>query len=882
MDANGARHYLLAAAAHWPARSHVRWDGGCRALCLASERTLPAPANPTAHEVAARQALQQVPRAVDAEGVVCTWWPAANAIVVHSYLPTTAIALVLPDTPTDLAIGADGVLYVALPGRVLLHDLRQRWQNVTVEAAGFEPWRLCCDPAGGAWVLERNSGHLARLTGYPLRSQTPQPDDYAPHVFRPDPENCCAPTLRVLTEPAWPGTERPIALACDAQAGLLLMSWNASGVTRLRRWDAVRELLEAPVLLEGATFAYSVTWLDAQRVAIRLPGHTDAPAFAPDFTAARCLPLGEIFPLAADAVAAPFAHCAGGTAHYPVRNDAAEPLLPLSLPNLARQGSAANFEIAGETLQAHLIDSGTPATVWHRIYAEANIPPHCGFVLWLATSNDLAPPPEADLEVWHAHAFGRDIQALDASARAAHVPQAVWERAPSELPAHPGLAAWRPEPGVRGLFSVLIQKPQVRVRTLRGRYLWVRVVLHGDGRASPEIVALRAWADRFSYAEKYLPRVYRESLFGEAANVPGELIERIDESHAEALEAGGIVAGALAERLRAAGLEFGAAAQIIRERADSSWRIVDGSSARQWRLRREDWAVGVYRPQASRADFLERTLATFEGVLTQLEDRIANAHLHTVPSAVPEEHLDWLAAWSGVAFDPALPAQRRRDWLAHAAELARWHGTRHGLALALDLATDRAVSGGEIIIIEDFRLRRILATLLGVDLADEHDPLLPGLQQSGNSVVGDTLVLGDTERAELLALFREEATSAAEDQAIADFYGRLAHRATVLVHREVEAQDFNLIRRIVQLEAPAHVDTRVVAATWPFMVGVASLIGVDSYLARPLKPRPVRVQVSSVGLGDYVLGPGSLDPRLRGAAAPPIDTSGGAPPPANP
>jgi hypothetical protein len=165
-----------------------------------------------------------------------------------------------------------------------------------------------------------------------------------------------------------------------------------------------------------------------------------------------------------------------------------------------------------------------------------------------------------------------------------------------------------------------------------------------------------------------------------------------------------------------------------------------------------------------------------------------------------------------------------------------------------------------------------------VDLADEADPLLPGLQQSGNSIVGDTLVLGDTQRAELLALFGEQATSAAADRAIVDFHARLAHRATVLVHREVEAQDFALIRRIVQLEAPAHVDTRVVAATWPFMVGVASLIGVDSYLARPPAPRPVRLQQSSLGLGDYVLGPSSLDPRLRGAAAAPVDTGALLPP----
>ena len=185
------------------------------------------------------------------------------------------------------------------------------------------------------------------------------------------------------------------------------------------------------------------------------------------------------------------------------------------------------------------------------------------------------------------------------------------------------------------------------------------------------------------------------------------------------------------------------------------------------------------------------------------------------------------------------------------------------------MATGGGVSGGEVVVLEDFRLRRLLATLLGVDLADEDDPLLPGLQVSGNSVVGDTLVLGDQARAELMALYREEATSETEDQAIADFYGRLAHRATVLVHREVDEVDIGLIRRIVALESPAHVQVRVATASWPFMVGVASLVGVDTYLARAVPPRPVRVQRSVLGGGDFVLGPTTLDPRLRGEAAPP-------------
>ena len=133
--------------------------------------------------------------------------------------------------------------------------------------------------------------------------------------------------------------------------------------------------------------------------------------------------------------------------------------------------------------------------------------------------------------------------------------------------------------------------------------------------------------------------------------------------------------------------------------------------------------------------------------------------------------------------------------------------------------------GGEIVLLEHFRLRRLLATLLGVDLAEENDPLLPGLHQSGNSIVGDTLILSDTETVELLALFREEVATAAENAAVIEFLGRLAHRATVLVHQTVTPQDLGLIRRIAELEAPAHVEVRVATATWPLLVGIASLVG---------------------------------------------------------
>ncbi|MGE0348873.1 phage tail protein [Hydrogenophaga sp.] len=871
MDANGSRFWSLQAAAHWPtlgmAGTHLRWHAGCRALRLASERELEPPPDLAANEAAARLALQAVPRALDAHGAVASWHAASGAIVVRSHLPDAAVALPLPEAPTDLCVSADGVLCVALPGRVLMHDLRQRWAAVEVREPGFAPWRLAAHPGGGAWVLERGSGRLARLRGLPLPATTPRPNDYAPDVFRPDPENCREPALRIVS-PGWSGVALPLALACHAQGGLLLMGWNTPGQTWVRAWDEATHSAGPMRLLRGAMHACAITWLDATRFALRLPGRADAPAFAWDADGTGELPaLGEIFPLAADRREAPFVHRVDGVAHYPVRGDAAEPLWPLALPNLAREGHAASFRVDGEQLRARLIDSGTPATVWHRVFLEAHIPPACGVLVWLAATNDPEPPAPEQLDAWHPHAFGRDVRALSAAARAPHVPLAAWERAPSELPAHPGLAGWSPEPGLRGLFGVLVQNARTRVRQLAGRYLWVRLELHGDGRASPEVVALRAWASRFSYAEQYLPRIYRETLFGEEAQVPGEHIDSVDEGYAAFLDMGGEADPSLLERLARGGIEVGEGARVDVERAGRRWLLRDSTSPRSWRLVLKGHAIGVYRPQATPADFLARSLANFEGVLTPLEDRVASAHLLTDPASTPAAHLDWLAGWVGIAFDPALPEARRRAWLRAAPELARWHGTRRGLALALDLATGGAVSGGEIVVLEDFRLRRVLATLLGVDLADEADPLLPGLQVSGNSVVGDTLVLGDQERAELMALYREEATSAAEDRRIAAFHGQLAHRATVLVHRAFEAVDLGIVRRIAAIESPAHVDVRVVTASWPFMVGIASLVGVDTYLARAVPPRPARVQHSVLGMGDVVHGPSTLDPRLRGEAA---------------
>jgi phage tail-like protein len=269
--------------------------------------------------------------------------------------------------------------------------------------------------------------------------------------------------------------------------------------------------------------------------------------------------------------------------------------------------------------------------------------------------------------------------------------------------------------------------------------------------------------------------------------------------------------------------------------------------------------------RSTRADFLERFLDNLEGILTPIEDRIASSYLLTDPRTTNEDALEWLGSWIGVAFDPAYPQERRRRLIEQSPELYRKRGTLDGLKLALDIATGGGVSGGEIVVLEDYRLRRTFATILGADLADEDDPLLGGLAVSGNSFVGDTLFLGDENKKEFLALFSADLTESREEEdAIKFLFDSLAHRVTVLVHQEVEPQDLGLIRRVVGMETPAHVIASVLTASFPFMVGMASLVGVDTYLADKPRPQAVRVGGSHLGVRDIIQRPPSLDPRLEG------------------
>lgn len=804
MDANGLRFWMISDNNQWNLLEKIppaQYDFERLSLRLASERdirNLPG-SEPSGSdfESIARSRIESVPQARDAYDTRAFFDAASQMIVATGAVPEQVPIYIPPSDAavTSLVMGYDGVLYMAVGGRVVMQDRRDRWDAVTLEAAGFSAWRLAAAPGGGVWALDRDNRKLAIVWGLPLPTRPYGP--YAAGTFRPCKENPDPPRMTVLAAATLASGEEPVAIACSAEGRLAVLIWfNATGDAGIRcltENDSLAPLVE----LVGARHPYSLAWVSADRVAVLLPDFdTEAPVFSIAEGVRQVKPVGDLYPLR-DYGKGPFLNGLDLPPHYPTRKEEVSksdpskkdlildsaPLFHLSLPSFAVRGKASNKSP---------IDSQSNQTVWHRIYLEADIPANCGIKVFVATSDDGKAPAETETDTWYEHRFGE----MFSGDGGASIPRGAWMSMSSEIPFHQGLLRCEIKKNRTGLFTALIQRSNRRVRTLRGRYLHTIVELFGDERATPELAALRVYASRFSYLNRYLPELYRETVFGEDAD---KVVTAADQN------------------------------------------------------------------RSTQADFLERFLDNLEGILTPIEDRIASSYLLTDPRTTNEDALEWLGSWIGVTFDPAYPQERRRRLIEQAPQLYSKRGTLAGLRLALDIATGGAVSGGEIVVLEDYRLRRTFATILGADLADEDDPLSGSLAVSGNSFVGDTLFLGDENRKEFLALFNADLIKTQEEEdAIKFLFDSLAHRVTVLVHQEVESQDLGLIRRVVEMETPAHVIASVMTASFPFLVGMASLVGVDTYLGNKPRPQPVRIGRSHLGVRDIIERPASFDPRLEG------------------
>jgi phage tail-like protein len=798
---------MLSEAADWlPAEGSSEFSFCRETKCLAlrSQRT----GAPLAEDFATASALVEVPPMTrDAFDTYARWDQSSGKVVAGGAAPGEVTIYAPPAaTPvTDLALGRDDILYVAVGGGLVFVDRRNRWPTNTLSAADFQFWRLLALPGGGVLALDRAGSALAIVAGQPLPDLPTPP--LAAGVLGSCEQNPDAP--RIVARIELPASEAFIALAATSDASeFALLSWNtaaaANQVAWLRRFGLdLSDLsalsiagvaaaqaapgLAAPIALAGVRFPYALAPLDAGRFAVLASNTNEALVydlgdFAPASTPAAVAPAGDSYILAA-ANAGPFVHVFAAPPYYalPAATQGSSPLmlplLPLSLNAFAPSGTIAAQRI---------FDGGEARCTWHRLFLEAVVPVHTGLIVWLAASDDaksLLDPATP----FYPHVLGSVVS----NSLPADTPRAAWLSIESEVPFATPLLEAEPVPERSGTFMVLIQRANKAVRSLSGRYLAVKLDMFGDRRSTPQLRALRAYASRFSYVDRYLPELYREDTFGPDADADG---------------------------------------------------------------------------QSTRPDFLQRFVALFEAQLTQIEDRIAAAHLLTRPESAPDSALDWLGTWIGVSPND-YPPDRRRARLEATPALYRERGTVQGIRDALDVATGGLVTRGAVIVVEDFRLRHTFVTILGADLSIKDDPLLPGRSASSNSFIGDTLFLGDELNQEFLTLFRNALpASGAGQQAVQAFLDSLAYRITVFVHDGVEPVDLGLVAEIVEQEKPAHVAANVVRASEGFMIGLASLVGVNSYLSVDEAPGAATVGTSAIGRHDVIRHLPSLDPRIEGDA----------------
>jgi phage tail-like protein len=369
---------------------------------------------------------------------------------------------------------------------------------------------------------------------------------------------------------------------------------------------------------------------------------------------------------------------------------------------------------------------------------------------------------------------------------------------PAELLALRHAEEWRPAGIWRnpGAASSLSGQCDVLLRSPPGRYLWLKLVFQGDGAATPRLDSVEIEFPRISL-RRYLPAI------------------------------------------------FGA--------------------------------------EPVSADFTDRWLALFDREFRNIESIIDRQARFFDPLACPagtsphRDFLSWLAGWVGVGLERNWPEPRRRAYLKAAPRLFRWRGTLEGLRaslylfLGLDHYADFEPKRGDCVpcalprqkawrpprlLLEHFRLRRWM--LLG------HGRLSDNARLWGERVVNRSRLGGPGESR------AQEASSAARigvtqlkktQDPCRDPFHVHAHKLSVFVPAGCirdPAMD-RALRRLVDLERPAHVEARVIPVEPRFRVGVQAMLGLDAVIGWRSSP----VQLDGGALGRATVLTGAVDPGPR-------------------
>lgn len=781
MDVNNTPYFLLRSEAEFAEGSRrLQWHAGRQALTLAQNQRLRLPASAPESALSAWQAA--TPMAVDTHLQVARLGADALSVEFNSgrgWLPLKDGELndlrAPAGTLRDLNLNRAGRLAVPFSNDadqhgLLLFHLRERW--LTHCALPVAPRRAWVDMDDHIWCI--GADQLMLCQGGPL----PQP--YAPRDGRFEPVTPNPDALGLRWQQPLPAGWEALAL-CGDQERLYLLVHDGAGHQRIlgRSRSTVSDRpYQGFVMDDDVPFAVDLEMAGSGRLAALAPRQADDAGFRQrdcpvlglqrdaDSDGGEAHLIHERYPMLSLAVPR-FASSADGQLRYQAEPDPDYPDVdprPRELHALRQP----HYHLEAAALLQEVLDSGAPNTIWHRVYLDACIPPGCGISLAVRVF---------------------DTPEQRGSAELIEQPMPVWNPLPSELAFQQALSGH--EPGQRGLFELLLQRPSGPVRRLTGRYLQLQVRLQGNGRSAPSLHAIRVYQPRFSYQEAYLPELYRQEQRYDPDNDSGP---------------------------------------------------------------------------ANGADTRERLLASFEGVLTPIEGRIAASDQLLHPGAAPPQNLHWLARSLGTDLPEHWPMARQRRWLKEVTLIQQYKGTLPAVNLALDILTDGGVQRGEVVVLENFRLRRTLATILGRHMDDADHPLTLGTGMSGNSIVGDSLILSDMDAREFLALFAPELATEEEARAVEAFFERYGHRLSVLLHGSARQQR-HAVEEMLTQQLPAQLQWHIIETERPFILGTSPLLSVDTYLERQPDAEPVVLDETRIGQEGLLHNPAAFSPRDINAGA---------------
>jgi phage tail-like protein len=84
-------------------------------------------------------------------------------------------------------------------------------------------------------------------------------------------------------------------------------------------------------------------------------------------------------------------------------------------------------------------------------------------------------------------------------------------------------------------------------------------------------------------------------------------------------------------------------------------------------------------------DVAQQLAAAFDDALAPILSTLDNFDSYLDPTLAPDDFVEWLAGWVGIAMDENWPLDRRREMVANGSELFRRRGTVRGLAELVSL-----------------------------------------------------------------------------------------------------------------------------------------------------------------------------------------------------